>query len=173
MNKVTNRDEAREYFAHRGMRYTSDPAYTIAYPIHWGDMMRLWQMCEDHISEAELEMHMRPNPKIKRIKFRDQVCEAYLRVDGPYFTNREAISFNSDQFIGFAGWATDKNVKPFISAFVEWVDWFVAKYGERAAVSNGDCQSEEIVYGATPEQVDSLDESERGQGGFSSTGVRL
>ena len=138
MSKVINRDEAREYFVHRGMSYTSDPAYTIAYPIHWGDMMRLWQMCEDHISEAELEMHMRPNPKIKRIKFRDQVCEAYLRVDGPYFTNREAISFNGDQFIGFAGWATDKNVKPFISAFVEWVDWFVAKYGERAAVFNGD-----------------------------------
>ena len=138
MSKVINRDEAREYFVHRGMRYTSDPAYMIAYPIHWGDMMRLWQMCEDHISEAELEMHMRPNPKIKRIKYRDQVCEAYLRVDGPYFTNREAISFNGDQFIGFAGWATDKNVKPFISAFVEWVDWFVAKYGERAEVSNGD-----------------------------------
>ena len=134
MSEVVNRDEAREHFARRGMRYTSDPAYMIAYPIHWGDIMRLWQMCEDHIGEAELEMHMRPRPKIKCIKFRDQVCEAYLRVDGPYFTDREAISFNADQFIGFAGWASDKNVKPFVNAFVEWVDWLVAKYGEMAEV---------------------------------------
>lgn len=136
MNKTLTRDDAREYFFRNGMSYTSDPSKMIAYPIHWGDIMRLWQMCEDHIDEAELELHMRPIPKIKRIKHRDQVSEAYLRVDGPYFTNREAISFNGDgdQFIGFAGWASDKNVKPFISAFVEWVDWFVNKYGERAAV---------------------------------------
>ena len=134
---VVNRDDAREYFFSQGMRYTSDPADMVAYPIHWGDVMRLWQMCEDHIGEAELEMRMRPKPKVKCIKGRDQVCEAYLRVDGPYFTNREAISFNGDgdHFIGFAGWASDKNVKPFLSAFVEWVDWFVGKYGEVAHTS--------------------------------------
>ena len=132
MSEVVSRDDARERFARHGMCYTSDPAKMIAYPIHWGDIMRLWQMCEDHIGEAELEMHMRPKPKIKRIKYRDQVCEAYLRVNGSYFTDREAISFNRDGFIGFAGWASDKNVKPFINAFMEWVDWFVGKYGERA-----------------------------------------
>lgn len=136
MSEIRTSDDAREYFARKGMRYNSDPSdETITYPIHWGDIMRLWQMCEDHIDEAELEMHMRPVPRIKRIVFRDQVSEAYLRVDGPYFTNREAISFNADGFIGFAGWASDKNVKPFISAFAEWVDWFVAKYGEKAVVS--------------------------------------
>ena len=135
MSEIVKTDEAREYFARSGMRYTSDPACMISYPIHWGDIMRLWQMCEDHIGEAELEMHMRPRPKIKCIKFRDQVCEAYLRVDGPYFTNREAISFNADQFIGFAGWASDKNTRPFINAFVEWVDWFVDKYGERVSLA--------------------------------------
>lgn len=134
MSKNVSREDAREYFARKGLEYTSDPAVMVPYPIHWGDIMRLWQMCEDHIVEADLEMHMRPRPKIKCIKFRDQVCEAYLRVDGPYFTDREAISFNRDRFIGFAGWASDKNVKPFISAFIEWVDWFVTKYGEKAAV---------------------------------------
>ena len=135
MSELVTRDDAREYFTSKGMTYTSDPVKMIAYPIHWGDIMRLWQMCEDHIDEAELEMRMRPTPKIKRIKFRDQVSEAYIRVDGPDFTNREAISFNADGFIGFAGWASDKNVKPFISAFVEWVDWFVDKYGEKAVTS--------------------------------------
>lgn len=130
------RDDARAYFASKGMRYTQDPSEFMAYPIHWGDIVRLWCMCEEHIGEAELEMHMRPKPKIKRIRGRDQVREAYLRVDGPYFTNREAISFNGDgdMFIGFAGWASDKNVRPFLSAFIEWVDWFVGQYGERAVV---------------------------------------
>lgn len=129
---MTN-DEARDYFAKRGMDYTSDPAKLIAYPIHWGDMMKLWTLCEEHVGHAELEMHMRPNPVIKKIRGRDQVREAYLRVDGPYFRDREAISFNADGFIGFAGWASTANAKPFLDAFVEWVDWFVAKYGEKAS----------------------------------------
>ena len=34
---------------------------------------------------------------------------------------REAISFNKDGFIGFAGWASTGNEKPFVSAFNEWV----------------------------------------------------
>lgn len=129
---MTN-DEARDYFAKRGMDYSSDPAKLIAYPIRWGDMIKLWTLCEEHVGHAELEMHMRPNPVIKKIRGRDQVCEAYLRVDGPYFKDREAISFNADGFIGFAGWASTANTKPFLDAFVEWVDWFVAKYDEKAS----------------------------------------
>jgi len=41
-----------------------------------------------------------------------------------HFTERECISFNQDGFIGFAGWADDKNVKPFINAFIRWLDEF-------------------------------------------------
>lgn len=66
---ATSRDDAREYFERKGLRYTSDLEYMIAYPIHRGDIMRLWQMCNDHIGEAELEMHMRPNPKSSESSF--------------------------------------------------------------------------------------------------------
>lgn len=45
-----------------------------------------------------------------------------IRVDGPYFLNREAITFNPDGFIGFAGWASSDNVYPFIKAFEKWCD---------------------------------------------------
>lgn len=48
-------------------------------------------------------------------------CEIY--VTGPYFNNREAITFNRDGFIGFAGWASTNNLEPFIKAFVLWVEW--------------------------------------------------
>ncbi len=39
-----------------------------------------------------------------------------------HFDDREAISFNRDGFIGFAGWADSKNVQPFLSAFCKWCD---------------------------------------------------
>lgn len=127
-------DEARAYFDMRGLEYSGDLARHITYPIHWGDVIRLWCMCEDHLGDAELEMHMRKNPKIKTSVY-GGLKSAFLRVDGPYFTDREAISFNEDGFIGFAGWASSENVKPFHDAFVEWVDWFVTKYGEVAHTS--------------------------------------
>lgn len=33
---------------------------------------------------------------------------------------REAVSFNADGFIGIAGWASDQNVQPILTALVEW-----------------------------------------------------
>jgi hypothetical protein len=50
------------------------------------------------------------------------VKECYFLLNSHYFTQREAISFNSDGFIGFAGWADSGNKSPLMSAFVEWVD---------------------------------------------------
>jgi len=50
---------------------------------------------------------------------------AAIRVSGSYFTHREAVTFNPDGFIGFAGWASDFNAEPIRRAFVRWCD-FVA-----------------------------------------------
>lgn len=46
---------------------------------------------------------------------------AGLRCKAYYFEDREAVSFNSDGFVGFAGWADEKNVQPILEGFVEWV----------------------------------------------------
>ena len=46
-----------------------------------------------------------------------------ITVDGSYFKNREGITFNSDGFVGFAGWACDTNAEPFANAFIDWVYW--------------------------------------------------
>ncbi|MBB3947096.1 hypothetical protein GGQ73_003060 [Rhizobium skierniewicense] len=43
-------------------------------------------------------------------------CKAF------YFKDREAVTFNDNGFIGFAGWADEVNVQPILSAFVEWVE---------------------------------------------------
>ena len=38
-----------------------------------------------------------------------------------YFDDREAVSFNDDGFIGFAGWADNENVQPILRGFCDWV----------------------------------------------------
>ena len=49
------------------------------------------------------------------------IKNAYIPVKSSYFDNREGITFNSDGWIGIAGWADSKNVRPIILAFVLWV----------------------------------------------------
>lgn len=44
-----------------------------------------------------------------------------IRCKSFYFDSREAITFNSDGFIGFAGWADDKNVQPVLAGFADWI----------------------------------------------------
>lgn len=46
---------------------------------------------------------------------------AELRCKSFYFDNREAITFNDDGFIGFAGWADDTNIQPILEGFRDWV----------------------------------------------------
>lgn len=48
--------------------------------------------------------------------------EAFIIVKCDNYSYREGISFNSDGFIGFAGWADSDNVRPFLDAFEQWVD---------------------------------------------------
>lgn len=61
-----------------------------------------------------------------------------LKVSGPYFSDREAITFNADGLIGFAGWADEVNVEPFIRGFVRWVDWMTNAEPEECRI---ECQS--------------------------------
>ncbi len=44
----------------------------------------------------------------------------YMTCRADYFEEREAISFNRDGFIGMAGWASSKNLKPIQEAVIAW-----------------------------------------------------
>lgn len=46
---------------------------------------------------------------------------AELLCRAEYFENREAVTFNNDGFIGFAGWADDENIKPVLDGFNDWL----------------------------------------------------
>ena len=61
------------------------------------------------------------NKKTKQKPF----ITAYINVKVDNYSIREGISFNSDGWIGFAGWASTYNTIPFTNAFMEWVDWLV------------------------------------------------
>lgn len=66
------------------------------------------------------------------------VREAYIRVDGPYFEDREAISLNPDGFVGFAGWADSRNERPFLVAFARWLDEWLLSPDMRGPGREGD-----------------------------------
>ena len=46
----------------------------------------------------------------------------FMTCKSDYFENREAVSFNPDGFIGMAGWADSKNIKPVQDAVIAWAD---------------------------------------------------
>ena len=46
----------------------------------------------------------------------------YMTCSSHYFNKREAVSFNSDGFIGFAGWASTNNVIPIRQGVLNWLD---------------------------------------------------
>lgn len=58
------------------------------------------------------------NPKVY---YDDRFC-AFIKVICDNYSEREGISFNSDGFIGFAGWSDSTNVQPFLDVFEKWVD---------------------------------------------------
>lgn len=45
----------------------------------------------------------------------------FLTCKSHYFDNREAVSFNDEGFIGFAGWADNRNIEPILQGFIDWV----------------------------------------------------
>lgn len=46
----------------------------------------------------------------------------YLQCRAFYFDNREAVTFNPDGFVGFAGWADDQHIQPIIDGFFRWLE---------------------------------------------------
>lgn len=44
----------------------------------------------------------------------------FIEMKTNQWDRREAVSFNSDGFIGVAGWADSTNVKPLLAALFEW-----------------------------------------------------
>lgn len=109
-------DEARQYFKDKGLTYDvlNSQSIKLLTSLLRKEIQKAKHNNKDYILENI--NYYRYNPKHRNI------C---LTVKGTYFDNREAITFNNDGFIGFAGWACTGNAKPFIDGFIKWCDYLV------------------------------------------------
>lgn len=79
------------------------------------------------ISTMFISKRLKRNIPIFNEDSNGKLKSAFIKVSSHYFEGREAISFNQDGFIGFAGWADDTNVLPFVNAFNRFTDYLKAK----------------------------------------------
>jgi len=116
---VAVRNAARDRFAATGKSYADLSKADL-------DALR------DHISEAMSDAKLidgtfKMNAHIKTVRW--PTGWAALTCRSHYFRKREAVTFNGNGFIGFAGWADAENVKPIIAGFLAWCDTLTASGG--------------------------------------------
>lgn len=117
---VCTNDHARSYFREKGLSYDN---------INDGDILVLVMMCQQELKKSckageTSTSTMRLSEKIDmKRKTNGTIVSCFLYMNSHYFTRREAISFNENGFIGFAGWADQGNVNPLLRAFLHWCDY--------------------------------------------------
>lgn len=116
---VCTTKEARQYFRDKGLSY---------HDITEGDILSLLMLLNREIKKSNKAgetsvstMHMSSKTNMKK-RTNGTIIKCFLYVNSHYFTRREAISFNEDGFIGFAGWADQGNTNPLLRAFLRWCD---------------------------------------------------
>lgn len=115
-----NRDDARQLWTDSGFDYSV---------LTTRNLYKLARLIEENLNKyTEFNMWLNFYKKSCRPYRIYKHPNSYLfkvvfTVNGDYFVEREAITFNYDGFIGFAGWASDSNVVPFLEAFKSWVKW--------------------------------------------------
>ena len=115
---VCTNDEAREYFKNKGLSYRN---------ITEGEILMLVMLLNRELKKSnrsqETSVDMSLSKKIDMKKRSNgSIISCYLYMNAHYFTQRECISFNTDGFIGFAGWADQGNTNPILRAFLAWCD---------------------------------------------------
>lgn len=116
---VCTTKEARQYFRDKGLSY---------HDITEGDILSLLMLLNREIKKSNKAgetsvstMHMSSKIDMKK-RTNGTIIKCFLYINSHYFTRREAISFNEDGFIGFAGWADQGNTNPLLWAFLRWCD---------------------------------------------------
>lgn len=116
---VCTNDEAREYFKECGLTYKN---------ITEGDILLLVLLINRELKKSNKvgETSVNTMSLSKKIDMKKNtngtIKTCFLYMNSHYFTGREAISFNQDGFIGFAGWADMGNLNPLKRAFLAWCD---------------------------------------------------
>jgi len=118
-----NRDEARAYFQKSGLTYqllTGDDIRRLH--VYVGDALRDYSTNGNEHAVARGMCVSKLHRKDIEVPVKGGLQFAEIHVDGSYFKRRPGITFNTDEFIGFAGEFDDQNVQPLLEAFCSWCD---------------------------------------------------
>jgi len=119
MEKLTN-DGMRQLFSSLGLKYALHVTYDNVVMLH---SILVQELHGSDCFEGTYRMNKNIEFKVnKRKKSRDFIF-AGLTCNAFYFTGREAVSFNSDGFIGFCGWSDSYNDQPILRGFKKWCEW--------------------------------------------------
>lgn len=116
---VCTSSEARKYFRDKGLSYhdiTEEGITLLMMLVDW-ELKKSNKVGET--SDSTMCLNRRFFIK-KRIN--GTIIKCFLCLSNHYFTQREAISFEEDGFIGFARWADQGTVNPLLRAFLRWCD---------------------------------------------------
>lgn len=107
------RDEARALFDSAGLTYAVVTPESLR---RLRDLMDQRMRSSGLIQGSFRCLSRTPLKRSADTFYAEILCGAF------YFKKREAVSFNPDGFIGFAGWADDQNVQPILEGFAAWVE---------------------------------------------------
>ena len=119
---MTN-EQAREYFKNKGLKYSDINRNLLEQLINFIDIELDKYLNNGTKYSKEMGLKVKQLKKNDKKFIKEGLQHAFIKVDGSYFGGRECISFNSDGFIGFCGWADSTNTEPIIKAFVKWCDY--------------------------------------------------
>lgn len=109
---MKTRDDARARFASLGIS-TAD--------LERSDIRKLENSLMEAMKGSDC-LAMRIDRRRTRFLDRAEGRFVSIRCRSAYFDDREAVTFNQDGFVGFAGWADDLNIRPFLDGFSAWCD---------------------------------------------------
>lgn len=121
-------EEAREYFKPLTYEDLTEISFKQLVAIleehlgRWNRKVLIDRAKNNHDNRYCMTIH--PHKKYSKYPgTRYEKDKAFIIVKCDNYSFREGISFNKDGFIGFAGWSDKDNVRPFLDAFEEWVDY--------------------------------------------------
>jgi hypothetical protein len=114
-------DDARAAFRAAGLTYND-----LTLP----RMQLLQKILDRHLRESLLIKESFRANKAVVLKFMPNGIYGAVTCRSSYFKSREAVAFNPDGFIGFAGWSDHVNIVPILSGFKEWMDQVVVSKEE-------------------------------------------
>lgn len=128
------RQTARNHFEEAGLTYSDikEKDFYMLLALLAEELEKFGEEVKDPNTHGIASMRISDRNGLKRYlpifnkKDNGELETAYIFVDSRYFNGREAISFNRD-FVGFAGWADDTNIQPFVKAFIRFTDYLKGK----------------------------------------------